>query len=84
MATEGKYTPTKVENALDWGKLITGGLVAVLGIVTSALTVKHTVDKINLKRNDPDRYWDRENKRGCNSAHVIAEALDHVADAIIK
>lgn len=84
MATEDKYTPTRVEDALDWGKLITGLLVAGFGVFTSALTIKHTVDKINLKRNDPDRYWDRENKRGCNSAHVIAEALDHVADAIIK
>lgn len=82
MATEDKYKPTKVENALDWGKLITGGVVAVLGVITNILILKNTADKISQKRNDPDKYWDTVNKRGCNSAHVVAEALDHVADAI--
>lgn len=85
MATEEtKYVPSRTEDALDWGKLVLKGLVAVGTIFTAALTIKHTINEATLKTNDPDKYWDKVNKRGCNSAHVIADAINNVADAIRK
>lgn len=82
MAENEKYTPTRVEDALDWGKLGVKILTSLGAMIVSGLTIKYTIDEMDMKKNDPDRYWDKQNKKGCNSAHVIADALDHVADAI--
>lgn len=84
MATEdnNKYMPSRTEDTLDWCKLGLKIAISIGTMVTSALAIKHTIDKMEMKKNDPDKYWDIENKRGCNSAHVIADSLHNVADAI--
>ena len=55
MAENEKYTPTKVEDALDWGKLGVKILTSLGAMIVSGLTIKYTIDEMSMKKNDPDR-----------------------------
>lgn len=83
MATEDKYyTHSKKENKIELYRL---GLKFTMQLAATGIAAISTYilgKSIRKLVKDPDGYWEIEDKKGNNSAHVIANGMHDVADAI--